>query len=491
MAQPSLPPILNNAWMAVVLLVACGGGGSSAPEAAAPPPPASAPAPAPGGTLTATRVVGPAPLAVQVDATALGAFNGVYDFDFGDPASGTWLVSGLPKNTQRGAALAAHVYDQPGVYTVQVGTASLTVTVQDPAAVFAGNATVCVSTSGNYSGCPAGALNQTSLPSSYAGKRVLLRRGESFGAITPRSTDSAFQVGAFGTGAKPNVTGVLTGAPAAGSVVPSDWTVMDLNVGTGAVSIEVSTTRFLFYRNDVVQYGDSVAMLNIGTAVGYYQANGHPDLPWPREVFLVDNNVLGVVGARGAAPNVTAMGHFYRSAILGNTLDRAHEHTFRIWATSKTVIAHNAMGGSHFPDDPVTGIGIRSALKLHAAGLLPFTDRFADSPRPASSQVVLANNRFGSPTFPGSWLSGLGPQNTDEVEGLEDMVAENNVYTRNATPGRPTFEAELTLRGRRLTHRNNTLSTGGPATVIRVGEGRVPDPFPRALDAWDGPYISQ
>jgi len=79
------------------------------------------------------------------------------------------------------------------------------------AAVFAGTNTICVSTSASYSGCPSGAAQRTTLPSTYAGKRVLLRRGESFGSIAPRNTDTGFQVGAFGTGSKPNVAGVIAG----------------------------------------------------------------------------------------------------------------------------------------------------------------------------------------------------------------------------------------------------------------------------------------
>jgi hypothetical protein len=411
----------------------------------------------------------------------MGAFNGVYDFDFGDSASGTWAISGLSKNRQRGGPIAAHVYDLPGTYTISVGGSTLTVTVQNPDTVFVGSNTLCVSASASYAGCPAGAATQTTLPTSYAGKRVLLRRGESFGAITPRATDSGFQVGAFGIGAKPNVTGVLTGTPATGSTVTSDWTIMDLNIGTGTVSIDASTVRFLLYRNDIVQYGDSVSMVNIGTAAGYYQSHGHPAMQWPREVFLVENNVQGVAGTRTSSPNVTAMGYFLKSAILGNTMDRAHEHTLRIWATSKTIIAHNALGGSHHPE--ASGIGIRHALKIHSAGTQAFTDLVSTSPTAASSQVVIANNVIGSSSFPGSWLAGLGPQNADAgtVEGLEDFLAENNVFIRG-----PHSSSEIQWRGRRMTHRGNTLQGGGTPDISRNGANYDP-----GLSAWDGPYIAQ
>ena len=421
--------------------------------------------------------MGPAPLAVQFDASGQGAFNGVYEFNFGDPSSGTWAVSGLAKNTQRGGPIAAHVYDAPGTYVATVGGASVTITVQDPNTVYAGASTVCVSTSANYTSCPSGALTQTGLPASYAGKRVLLRRGESFAAVQPLATDTGFQVGAFGTGAKPRVLGVAAGGPAAGSsAVTSDWTVMDLDVGTGAVNVEASTSRFLLYRSDVVRYGSSDAMINIGTAAGFYQAHGHPTLRWPTEVFLVENDVLGVVGTRSNSPNLTAMGFFYRSALMGNTMDRAFEHTLRIWATGKTFIAHNAIGGNHTPE--ADGIGIRGALKLHSNGEQTFTESIATSPTPASSRVVVANNRFGSPTYPGSWMTGLAPQNTDAVEGLEDFVAENNVFVRG-----PHTTIDMTWKGRRMTKRGNTVQGGGAAIISTIGAA-----FPPGSERWDGPY---
>uniref|UniRef100_UPI000A5C91B8 PKD domain-containing protein n=1 Tax=Caldimonas taiwanensis TaxID=307483 RepID=UPI000A5C91B8 len=71
-----------------------------------------------------------------------------YSFDFGDERGERWAISGLPKNTQTGGPLAAHVFDVPGTYTVRVRaidstgastTASMTVTVHNADSVYSGN----------------------------------------------------------------------------------------------------------------------------------------------------------------------------------------------------------------------------------------------------------------------------------------------------------------------------------------------------------------
>ena len=413
----------------------------------------------------------------------MGAFNASYSYNFGDERGLSWALSGLPKNTQTGGALAAHVYDLPGTYTVTVGSSTLTITVQDPNTVYSGTNTICVSPSANYTGCPSGAAQQTSLPSSYSGKRVLLHRGESFGTIAPSNTDAGFQVGAFGTGAKPNVAGVYTGMSYGVASWTNDWTLMDLNIGSGGVNIDATTKRFLLYRNDIVAPSGGQSQVNIGTGVTYYQANNTGSVPgsiyWPREVFLVENNIQGAVNS-SATPNLVVMGYFLKSALLGNTMDKATEHTLRVWAGSKLVIAHNVLGGNHYAPNPP---GIRSALKIHSGGVQSFTDLVSTSPAPASSQVVIANNTIGSSTFPGSWLSGLAPQNADAgtVEGLEDFIAENNTFVHG-----PYTTSDIQWRGRRMTNRGNAVKGGGTPSIVRNGSN-----FDAALSTWDGPYISQ
>ena len=448
-------------------------------------------------TIEATRMSGPAPLAVHFDASGTTATAGampfhqlIYSFDFGDERGQTWPVSGLPKNIQRGGPIAAHVFDVPGDYTVRVraqapdgsfSDGSVIVNVRDPNAVFTGAATVCVSTTNSFDGCPSGATRQASIPSGLDGKRVLLRRGESFSTISPRNTDSGFQIGAFGTGPKPLVAGVSIGMSHGVAAWANDFTVMDLNIGAGCVNIDATTSRMLLYRNDIKTPGQMESMVNVGTAAGYYQSHNTGPVPgaiyWPAEVFIVENDIQGKIDAT-SKPNIVVMGYFYRSALLGNTIDRATEHSLRVWAASKLIIAHNLIGGNHYAPKPP---GIRSAVKIHSGGDQPFTPKIATSTQPATSQVILANNVIGSKTFPGSWLTGIAPQNADAgtLEGLEDFIAENNRFVRG-----PLSSSEMQLRGRRMTARGNTLEGGGAPDIVRNGSN-----FDRGLGSWDGPYF--
>ncbi len=458
---------------------------------------AAACAATPGVKLEASRLAGPAPLAVLFDASGTTApgvefpfHQLLYEFHFGDERGETWPHSGRPKNTQRGGPLAAHVFDRPGTYTVRVavraagggslGEATLRVEVQDPDKVFAGSRTVCVSARGDFAGAPSGALRLRELPAEFSGKRILLRRGETFGRIEPRPTDSGFQIGAFGPGAKPVAGPFHIGHRRGVAEWAHDFTVMDLDL-LGGVSIEATTSRALFYRNDLKTGPFSVAVFNLGTAVTYYHDHEplalRRVLPWPREVFVVDNDLRGKVDAAGE-PNVVLMGWLFRSALLGNTMDRATEHTLRVWAAGDAVIAHNHLGGNHHAPRPP---GIRHAIKLHSDGTDEITPLVATSRRPRSSRVVVADNLIGSPTYPGSFLTGFAPQNGDRgtVEAVEDCIVENNVFVRG-----PHTISEVQLRGRRLSARGNTLRGGGRPDTVRSGAR-----FDPALDAWDGPYF--
>jgi hypothetical protein len=422
--------------------------------------------------LSATRVSGPAPLAVQFDASRSTA-SGVslpfhqltYEFNFGDDRGQTWANSGAAKNTQRGGPLAAHVFDQPGTYTVRVRALTssgayaentITVTVQSPESVWAGTDTVCVSPSANYSGCPSGAAQQTALPSRYDGKRVLLHRGESFGSVSIAAADDNAMIGAYGTGAKPSVQGV--GFMGSGTVAdwPDEITVMDLAMRSGGVNIETTASRVLLYRNDINVPTNADAQVNVGTAVGYYARNS--SIPassyyWPREIFLVENDIQA--DTNGGTPTMDVMGWFAKSALLGNSINRATEHSVRMWAANKVVIAHNFMGGDHYaPSAP----GIRAALKIHSNGTQAYTDSLGAGQNISSSQIVVANNRIGTTSFPGSWMIGVGPQNADigTVEATFDYIHENNSHVRG-----PYTSQDLHLAALRATTRGNSVLSGG------------------------------
>ena len=448
--------------------------------------------------IEASRLSGPAPLAVQFDATASTA-TGVtlpfhqldYDFYFGDDRGLNWAHSGKPKNRQSGAALAAHVFDVPGQYTVvvrvsnpatgQFADASVVVNVTDPSLAFPGSNTTCVSNSGDFSGCPAGALQQTTLPRTYAGQRVLLKRGETFAAVSLNGSDDNVIVGAFGSGAKPIVDRVYLGGNGNVAAWPDEVILMDLNI-TNGFSVAVTGSRLLLYRCDMLHRDRE--KIDVGTALVYYVTNG--TLPahqyyWPREIFLVENNAFGDTN-NDNLPQLIAMGFFTKSAMLGNNFNGSTEHTVRIWAGYKMILAHNDLGGEHYANG---GAGIRHALKFHASGTSSFNENVGVSGLGiASRYLVTADNHFGSPYNPGSWTVSFGPENSDQgtVQGLEDIIMERDVFRRG-----PYTTLDIHNVARRVTVRDETVDNGARLLLDQVS----PQSWrgDRNMEPWIGPYF--
>jgi hypothetical protein len=83
-----------------------------------------------------------------------------YEWDFGDPGSGTWAANGQSRNVEYGP-LGAHVYEAAGTYTVELCVRSATdeectttdIIVDDPDVVF-DEITKCFSNDTDFTGCP-------------------------------------------------------------------------------------------------------------------------------------------------------------------------------------------------------------------------------------------------------------------------------------------------------------------------------------------------
>jgi hypothetical protein len=443
--------------------------------------------------MSATRLSGPAPLAVMFDATATtvdgssNAFHELsYEFNFGDDRGQTWPLSGQPKNVQRGGPLGAHVFEVPGTYTVRMKASStsasaettVTITVESPDSVYAGAKTVCVSVSSNFTGCPSGALQQTTLPSSLDGKRVLLRRGESFGAIKVLHQDDGVIVAAFGTGAKPRVSTVEIGLGRPSTAdFPDEITVMDLDIANGAFQ-EGSASRLLFLRNDLDD--DSLTANNriyLAKGMGYWAVTDpYRKVPSdafyePRELFIVENRIIGSSDSDSVpGHNVTSKGS--RMAILGNEIGKAYEHNIRLYGAHKTLVSHNAVRGGSYD-------GARHPLKLHSGGLLDYKDSFVlTNGAWASSQVVISYNIMGDSTDNNGWTNALRPQSERYTEGIEDVILENNRYARGARTN-----TDILVVGRRISTRGNVRIDGGAMNISTDASNTY------LLTAdWRGPY---
>ena len=191
------------------------------------------------GTLTLratlTRSTGVSPLLVFLDATtttdsatlagANTAFQDVYySWNFGDTGTSgtsTWAYGANPNQNSRNTAtgaIAAHLYVIPDgqgdtlfnpVLTASDGTntvsCSLSLTTYDASGSngFPTTATTCISSSGTFTGCPAGANHTTigtfaAVNANLSGKRLLYRCGESFSGDNATITGTKSSVGAYG-----------------------------------------------------------------------------------------------------------------------------------------------------------------------------------------------------------------------------------------------------------------------------------------------------
>lgn len=440
---------------------------------------------APTAQLSASRLQGPAPLAVFFDATGTtDSASGTdtfrqlaYRFEFADPGSGTWPHSGRPKNEQIGGPLAAHVFETPGTYVVRViardaagasSEASVTITVQSPEQVFSGANTICISRTQDFAGCPAGASqigNATSWPAFQSNRRYLLRRGQDFtsiGSISLGNDSSAIsniQLAAFGSGAQPSVASITVNS---GSDPATNW-------HRGVVIADLSVNGITQERGgfDLLLFRNSVGRGSITFASAFQYWLGQSSVSWrnPDGIFIVENRV-----SPNGGPSITGNGT--RIALLGNDVDQTLQHNVRFWQGHKVVVGHNRLTGR-------SGDSSRHAFKMHSEGLDPVQNTLPPrtASRQRSSQIVIADNQIGSSGSNINWLGVTSPQNGESAEGIEDVIWEDNSFSYGTN-----FFREITWAGRRMTARGNrNLVTGGTVTA---GVGHT-DALPTE---WRGPY---
>lgn len=419
--------------------------------------------------VEASRTGGVGPLSVVFTASLpdVGGespwfFDYEFSWNFGDPESGVWSTTGRSRNTAKGP-VAGHVFERPGTYQVSVSvsdgesvidTETVTVTVEDPASVYGGTDTICVSTTLSFNGAPAGALRITtddlSTVMQYmgSGKRLLLRRGDSWsvsnlGEQWP-AVDGPVTVGAFGTGAAPVIT--VTGGIFLQLDNKRDWRIMDLSLedptnSFGIFSGSMGMQRILFLRIKTRGFGDGI---------GWAHWNDSRLLPTD-QMSIVDCDI------RDARVNVGYVGA-ERLMILGNTFANADEsHVLRVWQAYQGVIGENRISGSSVASD--SG---RQALKLHGPmeseiGPEVGTGNMAHR----TSYVVISGNLFGSS---GPWPISMAPQNSFSDERLSYVLFERNRYCAEyGVPNSTPTQIGLRIQARNSVIRNNIIDSGGAA----------------------------
>lgn len=418
----------------------------------------------------ASRTSGVAPLAVHFDAgghspirTVTGAsfLTGRYVWDFGDPSSGNWPLSGRPKNAETGP-IAGHVYETPGTYVATLnGTDQVTITVQDPNVVFAGASTICLAQNGDFTGAPAGSTQLTTSSWSTlvgqlaAGRRVLLRRGETWTATSTIS--SVLQgpgiVGAFGTGSRPKINHTLQ----VFGPEWNDWRIMDLeldglgNANSRAFRAQGPCTNLLIFRcrafNTKTGFTFSTSQIVIGEAFSMCS--------------IVECEAGPIIGGSGGYASMFAGSDML---FLGNNFQNTSsaEHILRAHHLTACVVAHCDLG---------LPAATKHVIKMHG---LPFTGTgYGAGTR--TERILIAHNTIR----PGlaSWAVAISPEDdhTDQRQG--DVIVEGNT---TVGPGSMQNAYQLSVDG--LMARNNLVNGTGnnSCTGFSVGRRGV-EPAPQNL----------
>jgi hypothetical protein len=364
-----------------------------------------------------------------------------YRWDFGDPScstDGLFGGSGQRCSEARGF-VAGHLFENPGTYTVTLCVAdgvegacrSTDVVVSDPNQVYPGTQTVCISTNGDHTGCPAGA-QQVSSQSDFdaalnahlgTDKRVLLHRGQTFQAnSTLRFTQSHrnMLLGAYGSGAKPRIEGAgvtlfQNTCGGADGPAPVDTRIVDLEFhdGSGFMQFEDPAEQLTLARVDltgrwagndfgqIYQWRDQINHCESGNSPG-------PAEQW----FLVENDFTRTVSGRNVS--MTAQ----RSAALGNTFGGSDgSHVVRWQVTRRNVISHNQWVGL-----PKAGL---AQLKFHAG-------KYNDGNFGGVNEYSVVSYNFCNGNS-GAWPFTLGQQgqsgeSSSAFQRASRMIVERNYF---------------------------------------------------------------
>lgn len=432
--------------------------------------------------LTPSRTSGVAPLVVFFDSagttspTTQRPFEELaYCWDFGDPNSGNFATNGASKNHAKGG-VAAHVFEKPGIYQVVVSvrdpagaiaSRAVDITVEDPEAAFAGEATVCFSGRKDFAGCPAGARHaNASRIGELAGeigpnKRLLLHRGESFGeGGIELNVPGPGIVGAYGSGARPVIqTSSTLFTVSSKTPAFSDWRIVDLDVvgktpDSRVVNVNGTAHDLLLLRLRARDIGGAV--LAADTLIDYWNEHGYPGADVIDVLGVADCDFRHLVGGSGHNFFYVAA---HRLALLGTVADDSTggEHILRLPWLDRGVISSNDLGNAPNP---------RHVVKLHAPMAVKGT---------FSERIVLSDNVFRS-TGGHDWTVAIAPQNDQKDERVRHVLVERNLFL----PG--TATDPLVISAQDVVVRDNVFNRGSLDHCIDVNQrGIEPAPARVAL----------
>lgn len=378
-------------------------------------------------------------------------------------------------------------------------TDEINVTAQDPDVVFAGTNTICISTSGNFTGAPAGCTQRTSstIGTVSSDKRFLFFTDESFATVDIPMGVSNIIVGSYGSGAKPIINRIYSAE--SGTLLTWPHTVIIQDIETPKINSNTSPYRWTIYNCDIPT-DDIEAGIDFGAALGFYYDNHSSpgSMNWPRENHIFECNVT----RDAASANLGISGYFNFGGLVANSIDRTYEHSIRIWQSSNGFIGHNAAVGiadaspsRHALKMMSSGNWVEWAPLITDTGGIAWPGTYEGVGGLGSFNVVVADNILGSTLFNNNWIFAAGPQNGDAetVEVFQDFIYERNIHIRPSPP--IAWNSDTNLCAKRGTHRFNTVQGGGAVECNTTTSGEYnggPGTGRQVMrDFWCGPYYGQ
>lgn len=525
-------------WVLGLLLLGCGGGHDAEAKSIRVQNGSSASTITPSVSVARTTCI--SPCYVFFDSTATTSTqttNAFHDIDvawnFGDPSSGTWSKgarAGVSSKNVAYGAVAGHVYETalgsgttvfaPSVSLYDGATTSIpavsTISVTDPdsAPEFAGTRTLCVSNDADFTGCPAGATQQT-VATSWATaignvcttvggnvvKRLLFKRGHTWNALNNASKACAGPVliGAFGTGAKPVWTldatfpvGTTNLLRLGNSLVNSsnDWRIMDIRVDGSAVPYPRRQAAFwalgqfdqyTFLR---IEYVHMNLGLEISESIVAINERTQPGQHVHQQIAVVDTAIITPADTNNTHDYFSAEKFFY----AGNDIDTAgvdgqvtKSHNLRITHGYKGVISNNSFANPG-------GTNQRHHLKLHghtwvessvgagdwapamlettnanvhpdnaSGGAVNFPMTTSDAGGKTKYVVVSDNKATTGAGNKTGWYFTMSPPDATNNNRLEDILAERNWCVAGPATSGLGYQYCFETNGERFSLRNNLI----------------------------------
>jgi len=451
-----------------------------------------------------------------------------YHFDFDDPDSGYYSTTGLSRNRQIGGPLAAHTFECQGEPACRFDVslraqnpegeyddAYVTVIVDSAGLRYSAADTLCVSTSGNFEGCPAGSDQSTQLPEpdAYSGRQVLLRTGDIFDPICIDYTASGVRVAPFGSpdDGRPVVNGIsgigvdrrcgdhipndaLIGAIDGSSGYPQRWAEDITLVGLRMrhIAFGMSYTHVTLHDIDMLHEespaGGAISLIQNASACLNSPSLTCSNVPYAVGAYLSQVQISqsnAEIAAGWSDFGGVNIGAFNCPIInwltlLESTIRNGIGHNFRSEGTWRSFHGHNTIEGHHYRDPP--GAGARHKITVRACGVAEIDPEIAvyrhstveEEDGPMTRYAVLADNRLGSTDdFGFGARITMAPTRADAREVVSYGIAERNVFIEPPDVSLATDDGRLS--GYYLSCRDNSEATPGVRQgCVDTGQNVVP-----------------